>query len=368
MTPRRTVRGLTALAAVLLATTAAVGALAPTEALAQTAAAPGAAGTAAATREPPKEIIRVPDWRGRAREVVETLSEYARARAPGFVLLMRGAPDLLFRTVSDDSLSQLLAPPGSLLDRTPDAPPVGTLERQFARTLDGVVLDNQYCGEAPPLQAAQVEVLHDFGLSVLAIERCADAVTAQQARAAASLAGVVAHVTTGQSLGAIPGGRLPGATAEMVQAIGEAGNVLVALDTGRYGSKADWLAALQETNHDVLIIPAFFQGDEALTPDDVFSLKLKKMGSPRLVIAALPVAVAQDTAWYWKKTWKAGDPAFILGPAGTPGTWRVDYGNAEWRTLVGQTFTGLMDLGFDGIMLDGFEVVKALVAEGPAEN
>lgn len=329
--------------------------------------------------EPRQEVIKVPDWRERARDMIARLSEFANARSPSVTVLMRGAPDLLFRTQVDDSLEALLAPPESLsgsfgtggASTTDDGLPVGALERQFARVLDGVVIDDIYCRDTgeeappPPLEPEQVERLLDFGLTIITIERCNDAVSAQQARTRAAEDGILAHVTTDRRLASVPAGRLAGASAEMVQDIAAAENVLVVLDSSRYDSLGDWLEALRGTNHDALIITPFFHGDEPLTPEQVYGLKFKKVGVPRLVIARLPMTIAYDTAWYWKPTWKVGSPAFITGRTDQEGVYRVDFAHTQWREIVGESFRGLLELGFDGVMLDGLDIVQTLTEDGP---
>ncbi|WP_404379460.1 hypothetical protein [Caenispirillum salinarum] len=311
------------------------------------------------------EVVEVPDWRGRARDMVATLSEYGHGRAPAFTLMMRGQPDLLFQTQKDDALAELLRAPSALEDLVGDGPPpVGSMDRQFARTLDAIVADNLYCGTQPPLTEEQIAEAQEFGLPVFSIERCSDAMTAQEARRWTDQRGVVAHVTTDERLNSVPTGRLRDANPEMVQAAGEARTVLFVLHNRRYPAKVDWLNALRGTNHDMLVIAPFYKGDTPLSADEVYSLKFKKMGSPRLVIARLPLTEARDTAWYWKETWKVGDPAFIKARGPEAGTYIVDFADPRWRALVGETFAGLMDLGFDGIMLDGLEAVDALTEDG----
>ncbi len=317
---------------------------------------PGAADAPASA--PRVEIIRIPDWRGRARDMVETLSEYQRARAPQATLLMRGGASLLFRTEKDDELAQLTTP-AALAERQPPEP-LGTLQRQFARSIDGVVVDGLSCGFTPPLIPDQIKRLQDFGVQVLSIEVCATDDLAKTAREAAGKTGVLVYVTKDEDLAHIPGGRLGGGNAQMVQALGQAQTVLFNLDNRRHASKADWLAALRDTNHDVVVIEPFFRGDKPLTPKEVYALKFKKVGTPRLVLARLPMTTAYDTAWYWKATWKVGNPSFVREMDERPGQFRVDYTNPEWRSLVGQTFAGLLDLGFDGIMLDGMDAVARM--------
>lgn len=297
--------------------------------------------------------------------MIATLAEYGHGRAPAFTLMMRGQPDLLFQTKKDDALAELLRAPPELDDLLSDEPPpAGSMDRQFARALDAIVADNLYCGAEPPLTDEQITEAKEFGLAVFSVEHCADTVTAREARRWAAEHGVVSHVTTDGRLNTVPTGRLPGATAEMVQTAGEARNVLFALDNRRYPAKVDWLNALRDTNHDMLVIAPFYKGDIPLSADEVYSLKFKKMGSPRLVVARLPLTEARDTAWYWKENWKVGDPAFIKGRGSEAGTYIVDFTDAQWRAIIGETFAGLMDLGFDGIMLDGLDAVDALIDDG----
>lgn len=349
------------MAAAMVAAAAAVAALAGT-ARAQTAMPEVTLPRTADADAPPRmEIIKVPDWRGRARDMVETLSEYSRARAPNAPLLMRGGASLLFRSERDDELAALAAPAAvaaAAAIREPE--PVGALQRQFARAIDGVVVDGLSCGFTPPLTPDQIGRLQAFGLRVLSIEACPTEAAAATARQGTAKHGVLSYVTTDENLAAIPTGRLGGANAEMVQAIGKARTILFNLDNRRHATKGDWLEALRDTNHDVVVIEPFFRGDKPLTPQDVYSLKLKKMGTPRLVLARLPLTVAHDTAWYWKAGWKVGNPSFIRDVGERPGEFVVNYAHPEWQSLVGQTFAGLLDLGFDGIMLDGMDAVAAL--------
>jgi endo-alpha-1,4-polygalactosaminidase (GH114 family) len=311
--------------------------------------------------KPPVEVVEIPDWRGRARDMIAALSEYGHGRAPAFTLMMRGQPDLLFQTESDDALAELLRGPSALEDLVGDGPPpTGTMNRQFARTLDGLVADNLYCSDTPPLTDAQIAEAEDFGLSVFSIERCDDAVTAQEARRWSSERGIISHIATTDRLNSVPTGRLRDATPKMVQAAGEAENVLFVLENRRFPAKVDWLNALRATNFDMLVVAPFYKGDVPLSADEVYSLKFKKMGSPRLVIAHLPLTEARDTAWYWKETWRVGEPTFIKARGPEAGTYIVDFADPEWRTIIGETFSGLMDLGFDGVMLDGLNAVEAL--------
>lgn len=85
-------------------------------------------------------------------------------------------------------------------------------------------------------------------------------------------------------------------------------------------------------------------------------------------MARMNIAYARDTDYYWKESWKVGDPDWLAMPIlSTPGTFRVNYWAKGWQTILGKTFAGLLDLGFDGVVLEGVEVYKDLEKDSPVK-
>ena len=52
-------------------------------------------------------------------------------------------------------------------------------------------------------------------------------------------------------------------------------------------------------------------------------------------------------------------PSWIQARApGRPGSYVVEFWNPAWKAIIGKYFAGIMDLGFDGVVLDGAEAYR----------
>jgi len=159
----------------------------------------------------------------------------------------------------------------------------------------------------------------------------------------------------------VPAARPPHENANAILSLSNARNFAVTLSSAKYGSRADWVAALAATNYDLLILDVFHRSD-ALTIPEVRSLKFKKVGAPRLVLAAMQIGRAFDTRFYWKPDWRPGNPPFLsVRDTTTPGAIFTEYWDPAWKEVLGKTIAGIMDLGFDGVVftdIDSFRVFE----------
>ncbi len=113
-----------------------------------------------------------------------------------------------------------------------------------------------------------------------------------------------------------------------------------------------------KNNADLVIVDAFYKADQPLTKAEVNALKHKFMGARRLVLAEIDLSVARDDRFYWKSEWRVGEPAFLREPQpGIPTGILVNYWDPAWKEILGTHFKGLMDLGFDGVMIDDMNAV-----------
>jgi len=304
-------------------------------------------------------LDQIPNYRDSMREIIEELALYAHGRDPKFIVTTRGGFDLLAWSRREFDLAEIKRDP---LARIPgDAiMPIGMPMRRYIQQLDGFVLNGQFCA---PLRVPRddLQAMVKMGLKALSIEHCRDIDTASAALRAAIQTSVVAHIDIDDSdiFAAVPRSRPAPENSGNVQVLGAARNMLVMLDTKGYESKEEWLAALQATNYDTLIVDAFYKGDQALTKNEVHSLKFKEMGARRLVLARMSTGYAEDERYYWKREWRIGEPSWIqaLGQD-RPGQYVVEYWNPAWKAIVGKYFAGIMDLGFDGVVLDGVEAYR----------
>jgi uncharacterized protein (TIGR01370 family) len=124
----------------------------------------------------------------------------------------------------------------------------------------------------------------------------------------------------------------------------------------RFGSKEEWLAALAATSYDAIVIDVAWRNTGFLTKTDVARPKYKNLGGPRLVLAQLPMGRAFDGRWYWQAGWEAGNPSFLFAvDPHQPGAYIIDAQDPAWKGILGKTIAGIMDLGFDGVVMDDLD-------------
>lgn len=313
----------------------------------------------------------IPDVRAELRLIVRELARYARGRDPDFVILVRGGVPLAFRSRREAVLEAARAAHAGLGATDPDSPAagVGAPEAGFLGAIDGVVMDGQFCGR-PPVEEARLEALADLNLVRVSIDHCADAEVAAEARRRAAEADVLVHVDTDPdgALDTVPRGRPTGENAENISDPHQARSVLVLEDASRFGDVSRLVDALRHTNHDMLILDPFVLGDRALGPTQVRALKHKALGARRLVLATFDVAMAHADAYYWEPDWRLGTPRWLSATAAErPGAFFTEFWDPAWKALLGTFFVSVMDLGFDGVVLEGLDVVHRWEAITPAE-
>lgn len=364
---------------------------------------------------PPPESV--PNHREQWRMVVTELAAYAKGRKKDFLVVMHGGLDLLVKGKREIAWEELQDPTGKQIEKRL---PEGGIFRSTLQVIDGVLVDGLYCGDAAlgkPLSVAIKErrerdkeiarekaqgverppvpqqmgpfsidpdverrrfqeirraterleyqrrllyvadALGDEGRRLLSLDFCKDGKETSSAYAGGERDHVLTFASTEpEPLTSLPKGSPHGESAALVMTLKDARNWLPLVRPDHFGSKTAWVEALGRTNHDVVVLDVSYRGADALTKDDVKSLKFKRMGTPRLVFATLPVGRAYDWRWYWKREWKAGDPAFLFAlDEGQPGAYLTDVGNTAWREILGKYITGIIDLGFDGVIVDDLD-------------
>lgn len=309
-------------------------------------------------------IEQIPNYRQQMRDIVIELSAYARKRNPSFVILARDGLDLVIKGRREVIWEEIQDPDGSGVGLfTPEGAP----DRKLVHALDGVLLDGLYCGrfkvgEETPEDArkeleAVAHALRQAGRRVLSIDYCPEAKQAAAVRKSAAKDKVLGLVAEHNRFDAVSRSQPWAVNSDIVTSVLDADNFTLSLKSDRYGSKGEWVSALAGTNHDLLVVDPFFRGREALSKSEVHQLKYKKMGPRRLLLAAVSLGVASDYRWYFKPGWQAGSPSWLDAPdPRDPADFLVRYWEPDWKTILGKTMQGIMDLGFDGVL---FEDVNA---------
>lgn len=122
-------------------------------------------------------------------------------------------------------------------------------------------------------------------------------------------------------------------------------------------TKEEYLAALEESMHDVLIIDAFYEG-VALDTSDLNRLRNKPQGGRRLILSYISIGQAESYRWYWKPFWMASPPSFLIEE---DPYWNANYYVKYWDPTWQHIITGddqdsyvnrVVASGFDGVYLD----------------
>jgi uncharacterized protein (TIGR01370 family) len=116
---------------------------------------------------------------------------------------------------------------------------------------------------------------------------------------------------------------------------------------------------MDETNYDMLAVEVF-HGRKPLSRQAVETLKYKKIGAKRLVLAYMDIGSAASYYYYWRPEWREGSPSWIVAAMrDDPDRYNVEYWQNEWQQIfVGDTSSyiyGLIAQGFDGVIIDGLE-------------
>ena len=119
---------------------------------------------------------------------------------------------------------------------------------------------------------------------------------------------------------------------------------------------------IHDTNYDMIVVN-IMHGRTPLTKQAIETLKYKKIGSKRLVLAHVDIGSAAAYDYYWQPGWREGSPVWISGPHNdNPDRYYVQYWHPEWQSLIfGDTNSyiyGLIAQGFDGVVLNGLNAYK----------
>ncbi len=311
-------------------------------------------------------LDQIPNYRGMMRDIVEEMAKYARSRDPKFQIVARPGFDLLNFSQREYDLAEIKRDPSKII-AIETIRQVGTPMRRYMQAIDGFILDGQYCS-ALRVPRADLAAARKEGLRALAIDTCPEDGAVVRALQTAARDGIVTYATTTNdpSFSTLPKYRPIPENPGNVENLSTARNMMVLLSARSFSSREDWINAMSTNNYDILLIDAFDRNDKPLTKSEVHSLKFKQIGARRLVLAHIDIGRADDSRYYWQKDWVPGNPSWIGGMTPeVPGQYFVEFWNPAWKAIIGKYFAGILDLGFDGVVLDGVESYRRWEAKTP---
>ncbi len=275
------------------------------------------------------------------QDFIISISKYARAQDPDFILIPQNGEEVLFHNMDPES----------------------AVNTDLVAAIDGFGVEELfYNGGSYAPDDYRLNMLRKVnpGLKVLVADYLSDDASYPDALQAANAEQFIAfpRYNANYDYKYIPS-TVYHENANNIQTLAQAQNYLYLISTDNYSDKAGFLSAIQQTNFDVVIIDAFF-GDELLTSTDVASLKTKQNGAQRLVISYMNIGSAEKYRYYWKKGWGLHHPLWLKKKYdGYKDEIWVKFWKDEWQEIIygnSDSYTQkLLNAGFDGAYLDNIE-------------
>lgn len=287
-----------------------------------------------------------PDYREQMRQFVQGISSYAKTEVPGFIIIPQNGAAL------------------ATLDSEAD----GAAAEDYLDAIDGQGQEDLFYGfnnddEATPSAERDyiinfLDIEKSFLKTILAIDYCsttsymADSYTQNYTKGYISFAAQHRELDFIATYPAVP----YGSNTNSIASLSSAANFLYIINPQLYSTKAAFLAALADTDYDLIIMDLFFDGAE-LTAADIASISTKKSGGTRLVVAYMSIGEAEDYRYYWDSSWSYAPPSWL--DAENPdweGNYKVKYWDPAWQEIIygndSSYLKKIIDAGFDGVYLD----------------
>jgi cysteinyl-tRNA synthetase len=286
------------------------------------------------------------DYRAEMRSLVGAIADYARTQRPGFVVIPQNGLELL----------------------TLDGDPLGPLADDYVQAIDGcgqedVSYGYPALGDVSPATmhatlVAFLDRLETAGRQALTIDYCGDEGQADASISTAQEHGYITFPADRRELDDVP--EYPaepvGVNSDDIEALADARNFLYLINPGEFGSREEFLAAVAQTDYDLVVMDAFFDS-EPLTEDDLEAIREKAGGGTRLLIAYMSIGEAEEYRYYWKPEWSDDPPSWIEQEnPDWEGNYKVRYWDPAWQGILLGCEACYLDrilaAGFDGVYLD----------------
>jgi endo-alpha-1,4-polygalactosaminidase (GH114 family) len=303
------------------------------------------------------------DPRQRMRNLVSDISAYARAANPDFVVVTYDGLDLLEKVDPVDPAKRAAA-------------------ATYLKSIDAVIAPE--LSFHPPNERGDIKTEDKMrdemlrllgigqkgGLRVWTVDYAKDAAMASEAiKFSLSKSFIpVVSMNTDYRFNRIPPGRPLNENPNAVTGINHVKNVLMLTDTSAWDTQEEFALGSSATNYDAIVVDVFHRGRTALNARTISGLKYKKLGSRRMVFAYVDIGHADSARYYWKAGWQEGSPSFIAAPTNSnPDKYTVQYWDPMWRDIIfgnpNSYLYGILQQGFDGIVLDGVESFRFFEGE-----
>lgn len=266
------------------------------------------------------------DYRQYMRSFVQNISAYAKDINPEFIIITQNGHELLTKS-------------GGI----PGEP---TIASAYLDSIDSVGREDLFYGYdddnvATPISDRNymlsfMEIARSNGLTVLVTDYCSTPTFMNDSYEKNAARGYISFAASHRELNNIPA--YPEQSYNMnsddITSLAEARNFLYLINPDLYLDKQDFLSSIAGTNYDVVIVDAFYNGQD-LSERDVTALKVKNNGAKRLVIAYMSIGEAEDYRYYWQNDWENNPPSWMAGKnPNWDGNYKVRYWELQWQGII----------------------------------
>ncbi len=307
----------------------------------------GSVSAAAASND---EDTRFAVLRQQMRDLVIGIAQSARATRPDFLIITQNGLELLTEDGSGD---------GPLVD-------------DYIAVIDGVSQEGtyagfeRYCDTTPRAQTgdtlAFLDQAYASGRAVLLTDYCDRDGVVSDIESRTLKQGFLSFVSTQGDFGLdqVPATPIRPATGDAAT-LRAAKNYLYLLNPEAFASADVLVDKIAASNFDIVILDAFFEAGQTLTPSQVSRLKRQPGGGRRQVVAYINVGAAENWRYYWQPAWDQARPEWIdrLYSDDYPDEYWVRYWRPEWHDIIyagSQSYLSVvLAAGFDGVFLDNVD-------------
>ena len=317
--------------------------------------------------EPLVDNVVIIDYREKMRQFVQSISEYGRRIKPNFIIIAKDGLDLLMRRdISDDT------------KKTP--------ARTYMRAIDGVMQEGLFFADAhgdrpfgaPPPIEIQTEMLSladhakKNGLKVLVLDFGKGNKVVDEARKLSNKRGFLSLLSDVSSadISKLPTypSRPPNENPKSILSLSMIQNYATIRNSASYGLQSQFALKMHDTNYDALLVDVF-HGRTPLSRQAVETLKYKKIGARRMVLAYMNIGHATSYYYYWNKNWATSPPGWLSEPVlSDPDHYNVKFWQQGWQDIVSggpnSYLYGIISQGFDGVVIDGVNAYNFYESDG----
>ena len=233
----------------------------------------------------------VPVTAARMQDLVVEISQYAKKKRPGFLIVPQNAAKLLYEK----------------------GDPYSRRHPKYNDAIDAMGIEGLFYNGTLEPDSLRMAILDTFSRhkKVLVSDFVQDKADGANALQNIETHGFVPLVRTRDNFDYV---KIPGRPARpAAEEIGQVSNYLYLINGSRYADKQAFIDAVSNSTYQLAIIDLFFHG-EAFTRDEISKMQRLPQGGKRILLGYVNIGAAENWRPYWNPSWIIGSPDFLHRP------------------------------------------------------